>query len=101
MRLAVIGLVAIGLAGCSTTASEPPADLVTDAPGAMRCNPDPVQRFVGQPADAATGAAILKDSGAGTLRWGPPGGAWTMDFREDRVNVQYDAAMIIEQVTCG
>lgn len=101
MKLAITGLVAIGLVGCSTTEPEPPADLVTDAPGEMLCTPNPVQRFVGQRADAATGAAILKSSGARALRWGPPGGAWTMDFRQDRVNVQYDTAMIIERITCG
>jgi hypothetical protein len=47
------------------------------------------------------GAAILTASGARTLRWGPPNSAWTLDFREDRVNVQYDERLIIERITCG
>jgi Peptidase inhibitor I78 family len=101
MRLAITGLVAIGLAGCSTTDAGPPTDMVADGSQTALCDPAPVQRFVGQRADATSGAAILKDSGARALRWGPPGGAWTMDFRQDRVNVQYDAAMIIERITCG
>jgi len=102
MRQVLMGMVAIGLAGCATsggTAPEPSApegEMV-----AMICDPDAVQSFVGRQADQATGAAILKDSGARTLRWGPPNAPWTMDFREDRVNVQYDAKMKIGQITCG
>jgi hypothetical protein len=103
MRKAIIGLAAIGLAGCATSggdnAPEPAAPEADMMP--MKCNPDAVQSYVGRQADEATGAAILKDSGARTLRWGPPNAAWTMDFREDRVNVQYDSKMTIGQITCG
>ncbi len=67
----------------------------------MQCNAAPVQNHVGQDATQSRGAAILKDSGARTLRWGPPGGAWTMDFRADRVNVAYDDQLMITRITCG
>lgn len=93
-----LAAVAAGLAGCTTTedTAAPP-----EAPVAMACNAEPVQRYLGQAATAAAGAAILKESGARTLRWGPPNSAWTMDYREDRVNVRYDAASAITGITCG
>ena len=50
---------------------------------------------------AEMGAAILRESGARTLRWGPPRSAMTMDYRQDRVNIMYDDAYKITQVSCG
>jgi hypothetical protein len=103
MKHAIIGLAAIGLAGCVATG----ADLAPDQPStppppeAMMCNAEPAQYHVGHDATQAMGAAVLKDSGARSLRWGPPNSAWTMDYREDRVNVRYDAGMKITEVTCG
>jgi hypothetical protein len=81
MILAAAGLVA----GCATTDA---ADKAAPA-------------HVGKTASQERGAAILKDSGARTLRWGPPRGAWTMDYRQDRVNVRYDEGMVITGITCG
>jgi hypothetical protein len=101
MKQAIIGLAAIGLASCATPGAEPAPDVMADAPEAMLCNAEPVQTYAGKGADQAIGTAILKASGARTLRWGPPNAAWTMDFREDRVNVRYDAAMTIIEITCG
>jgi hypothetical protein len=104
MRQKVIGLFAMGLAGCASTSADTPPELVTGTPGTpgtSACNAEPAQSFVGQSANQAVGAAILTASGARTLRWGPPNSAWTLDFREDRVNVQYDERLIIERITCG
>lgn len=103
MKKAMIALATIGLSGCVTTTAQTPPErsTVLTPPDAVVCNADPVQIYVGQRADQAVGAAILKASGARTLRWGPPRSAWTMDFRQDRVNVEYDAGMIIERITCG
>ncbi len=88
------------LAGCAASSDEvasapPPAET------ARLCDAAPAQYHVGHDATQAMGAAILKDSGARTLRWGPPRSAWTMDYRQDRVNVRYDDAMKIIDVTCG
>lgn len=103
MKQALIGLAAIGLAGCATPGDEAPGQPPDAAlpPGAMMCDAERVQAYVGKPASADTGAAILKESGARRLRWGPPNAAWTMDYRPDRVNVQYDGGMTITQITCG
>ena len=65
------------------------------------CDAEPAQTFVGQKADAASGVAIRRATGADTLRWGPPRSALTMDFREGRVTVAYDDAMTITRVSCG
>ncbi|MEQ5788470.1 hypothetical protein J3454_11260 [Erythrobacter sp. NFXS35] len=96
--LAGIGLAGIGLAGCATgSGGESPETGM--AP--MSCNAAPAQYHIGHDATQAMGAAILKDSGARTLRWGPPNSAWTMDYRQDRVNVRYDGQMKIVEITCG
>ncbi|MDC8755335.1 I78 family peptidase inhibitor [Erythrobacter sp. sf7] len=103
MKQTMIGLAAIGLAGCATNGGYAAPEAAAPNGGAMArmCDAGTVQSYVGSKADATIGAAILTESGARTLRWGPPNAAWTMDYRQDRVNVQYDAAMTIEQITCG
>ncbi len=65
------------------------------------CDAAPAQDYVGQIIEERTGVEILELSGARTLRWGPPDSAWTMDYREDRVNVRYDRAMTITDISCG
>ncbi len=102
MRIAGMLLAAAALGGCSTL--ETGGDQVAAGPAdpaPMACKAEPAQYHVGHDATAAMGAAILKDAGARTLRWGPPNAAWTMDYRQDRVNVRYDAAMKIVEITCG
>lgn len=103
--LALFAVLATGALGACTTAAggDVAAAPATPAPGAMGgpCNAEPAQYHVGHDATQAMGEAILKDSGARTLRWGPPRSAWTMDYRSDRVNVRYDDAMKIIDVTCG
>ena len=65
------------------------------------CNADGTGGFIGQFVSQALGAQILAATGARSLRWGPPEGVMTMDYREDRVNVFYNAANQIQRVTCG
>lgn len=103
MKTQLIGLAAFVLAGCATSDADTLAEdaRISSVPGAMLCQAVVPQSYRGQRADPAIGAAILKDSGARTLRWGPPGGAWTMDYRQDRVNVEYDGQMMITRITCG
>lgn len=97
MKHAIIVAGAIGLAGCATTTP----DQAGTMPAAMACNAASAQYHIGHDATQAMGTAVLKDSGARSLRWGPPNSAWTMDYRGDRVNVRYDAGMKITEVTCG
>lgn len=99
MRLALSTLAALPLAACAPTPTDPAPVPPVDNGG--ECNAAAAQGHIGHQATAEMGAAILKDSGARTLRWGAPNSAWTMDYRIDRVNVRYDANMTITEITCG
>ncbi len=96
----LVSILALGTtaAGCMTsdeaTPEQPPKP-------AGKCNAAPAQYHIGHDATQEMGAAILAESGAKTLRWGPPNSAWTMDYREDRVNVRYDENNKIVEITCG
>ena len=92
MKTGVLTLAAgaAALAGCTTTYSR-----------TNFCNAQPAQGFVGQKADAAAGLAIRQATGSDVVRWAPPRGALTMDFREGRVTVAYDDDMTITRVSCG
>lgn len=89
------------LAACAATM--PPAD--PDLPGrpapAGECDASGVQDAIGQRATAELGSDLLRRSGARTLRWGPPDTAFTMDFRQDRLNVHYDYDYAVTRVDCG
>ncbi|MEM7781146.1 MAG: I78 family peptidase inhibitor [Pseudomonadota bacterium] len=105
------------LMGCTTTSqplAEQPSQVappVAEEPanGPQRpprdmlgvCNAQPVQIYVGETVTTDLGATILSESGAKSLRWGPPRSAWTMDYRNDRVNVRYDDNSTIIAITCG
>lgn len=93
--IAIVCLVA--LAGC--VAGKGPATPPAAAEGS--CRNEGLDGFIGQTANAETGAALLKAPGARTLRWGGPGMAMTMDYRADRLTVSYDEKMAIVSVRCG
>ena len=99
IRLFAIAAAALPLAACA--GSEGPAEPAPPPPAEMTCNADAGASFVGQTATPDLGGAIIKATGARTLRWGPPRSAMTMDYRQDRVNIMYDDAYKIERVTCG
>jgi hypothetical protein len=94
---------ALALGACATTTPSDPAAEPGTGPnaGGGACSGEAGQRFVGQKAEATTGQAIRAATGASVLRWVPPRSAVTMDFREDRVTVSYDDAMVITRVACG
>lgn len=103
-RIALLGIMAAGLPACAVnTGVEAPgqAEAAPLPPVPMVCNAASAQQHVGKDATQMVGEAIIRDSGARTLRWGPPNAAWTMDYRQDRVNVRYDATMTIIDITCG
>ena len=102
MRLIATPLFALPLVACAGYAEPepaPPAPAVTTAPAEYVCDVAPAEYHVGHDATAEMGAAILRESGSRTLRWGPPRTAWTMDYRQDRVNVRYDDNMKITEVS--
>lgn len=99
MKAFIIALapVALGLSACATTGTTSESGYT----GPNECKADKTQQFVGQKATTDVGNAILRATGAGQLRWGPPRSAMTMDFRPDRVTVSYDDSMTIDRVSCG
>ena len=99
MRMMGVGLMVLGLTACAGANGAGPGEAPTVAQGP--CRNDGLDSFVGQKASAEVGAALLKASGAKTLRWGGPGMAMTMDFRADRLTVSYDDAMAITSARCG
>ena len=94
-------LPAAALAACATTSANEPGTPDTGNGETAMCDPAAAQSYVGQKATGQVGEQILDATGARQLRWGPPRSAFTMDFRQDRVNVMYDDAMTITQITCG
>ena len=99
MKPVLLTLLAVPLAACATSNSPGEAPAAPAAGGT--CDAAPAQYHIGHDATSAMGAAIMKDTGAQSLRWGPPDSAWTMDYRPDRVNVRYDRGMKITEITCG
>jgi hypothetical protein len=65
------------------------------------CNAGRVQSLVGREATSALGAEALRLSGARTIRWIPPGAMVTMDYREDRLNIELDGRNRVTQLRCG
>ena len=92
---------AIALAGCASTGETGGVNQPGGNGPAGMCNAEPAQSLVGQQATAEIGQRIMTLTKARQLRWGAPGTAMTMDFRQERVNVFYDQSMRIERITCG
>lgn len=91
----------LAMTGCMAGSADAQIEDIPARPAAGQCDAEAVQIHLGERANQTLGARILEGSGASILRWGPPNSAWTMDYREDRVNVRYDEEMIITAITCG
>ena len=96
MRNASIVMLAALLSACATT-----GESVETVGAGGKCSNDALASFEGQKVTAALGTELLAKSGARTLRWGAPGMAMTMDYREDRLTVSYDEVMVVTSARCG
>jgi hypothetical protein len=67
----------------------------------MTCDAGKGQWAVGQIADEALVAKVKADTGSDRYRVIPPDTAVTMDYREDRVNIETDANNRVIAVRCG
>jgi hypothetical protein len=97
MRMTISALIAMS-AACAPV---PPADAETPVHGAGKCDAAKAQGLVGRSKSKALGAQALRLSGASTIRWIPEGGVVTMDYREDRLNIQLDGRKRVVTITCG
>jgi Peptidase inhibitor I78 family len=86
------------LVACATAPAHTP--IHGETPGHV-CDASGTDRFIGQPGNSATGAAIRRATKAAVLRWAPPGYMMTMDFRSDRVTVHLDDKYKITKMNCG
>lgn len=109
--LALAGLLLV--AACATPSSEP----LAAGPGAgatapditapatpeppMTCQADKGQWAIGQIADEALVAKVQADTAAERVRVIKPGMAVTMDYREDRLNLEVDADNRVRAVRCS
>ena len=92
---------ALMAAGCAAI-SPPTGGIDAAAPAAdATCEATEAQQFIGRAASENFGRSVLAMTGSRTLRWGGPDTAFTMDYREDRVNVIYDGRGTITRIYCG
>ena len=99
-----LGGVMLMTMGCAPLpASEPPQEEEVPVHGSTGriCNAEPAQSLVGRGASSELGAEAMRLSGAGKLRWIPPGARVTMDYREDRLNIELDGANRVTRIRCG
>lgn len=94
-------LIAVALAGCTTGQTTPVTDTVPPVMGDDGCGRSRIGDLVGRTMTAAVEAEVRQRSGAKTIRVIRPGMAVTMDFRDDRLNIDVDARNVVTGVRCG
>lgn len=103
MKLA-LPLASLILAGCANPAQEAPYTTIPvpeREAGDFECSAEAAQYAIGQKTSVELAGELMKKTGSKTLRWMPPRSAATMDFKNDRLNIAYDDAMVITQISCG
>lgn len=90
---------ATGPAAEDTATPAQTATPVADA--SKRCDAATVQSAIGKTASQEVVDQIVADSGSGKSRVIKSGQAVTMDFREDRVNIEVDAGNVVTAIRCG
>ena len=92
------------LAACTGTPASPetpPPMTDPQPPAAAQCNVEPARALVGKQGTADNVEQARRLSGATVARVIKPGMMVTMEFREDRLNVDLDEAGVIRNVRCG
>ncbi len=84
-------LATLALAACATT---------DGAATIAKCDAARLQDLVGKPLAAHEGEAKAR-AGAAVVRSYATGAALTMDYREDRLNIETDTAGTIVKLSCG
>jgi len=99
MRQAICAL-ALALAACANTPAPGETGDAAD-PVLAVCDAEAAQAMIGEQAGAEIGQRLLAATGARQLRWAAPNSMMTMDYRNDRLTVEYDEAMTITRIACG
>lgn len=79
----------------SPSSTPPVADV------ARQCDAGKAQSAIGKVASQDVVDNAVSDSGSRTVRVIKPGQVVTMDFREDRLNIEVDAGNVVTAVRCG
>lgn len=87
------------LSGCTTVAAEE-QPVPAQATGGT-CNAAPAQGLIGRPSSPELGAEAQRLTGAARMRWTRPGQMVTMDYREDRLNIDLDEQGRVTGLRCG
>lgn len=90
----------------NNTAQAPAGETAMPAPEApmddmMVCDAAAVQNLVGQAYTEAVGKDAQARSRSKSMRLIRPGMAVTMDFRNDRLNIEVDDKSVITAIRCG
>ena len=88
------------MAGEPAAPPSPPEATPPESP-AMTCDASKVQWTLGKVADEALVARAKAESTSERVRVIKPGMAVTMDYREDRLNLDVDAAGKVTRAYCG
>ncbi len=95
----------IGLGGlimfATACAAVPPEAEEVPVHGGGNCDATRAKSLIGQQASGALGAEALRRTGATALRWIPIGTAVTMDYREDRLNIELNRNNRVTALRCG
>ncbi|NML05274.1 I78 family peptidase inhibitor [Sphingomonas sp. G-3-2-10] len=90
----------IPLIGFALVSCAPPPPAAIPAPPTA-CGSEKVADFIGKKRTDAISAEVAKRSGAKNIRWISPGMAVTMDYREDRLNVDLNDKGVITRFYCS
>jgi hypothetical protein len=97
---ALAGVMTVTMA-CTSVPPDGQESVPTHANPAFTCDAAPAQSLVGRPATTELAAEAQRLSGAGIVRWLQPGQIVTMEFREDRLNIELDAQNKVVAIRCG
>lgn len=96
LMTATIAIAAVAASGCRDTRPEAPGDVAEAA-----CRAEAGQTFVGRPFTEELSNEARTATAARTVRVVRPGQAVTMDFRQDRLNIELDERDAVRAIRCG
>lgn len=104
----LLSIAFIPLFACSANSKEPPksSPITVDKvsifeAGGFTCNAKSAQTLIGKKADVESAKKIMSLTGATVLRWLPPRGNISGNYRVNRVNISYDENYKITSIRCG
>jgi len=93
-------LAATILSGCSSTSESTP-DPVANEAGHTRCDAKAAEFAIGKQASPQLLEQARTRSGAQNARILKPNDMITLEYRSDRLNLNTDAKLVVNRVSCG